>query len=215
MKSLISIATLTLALLPIAAGAQYAVQGTTNNGNFINQGALTSSNANPIFFPVVEGEGFTLNFNIDRPNVPFLFDINTNTNLLGTVTTQSGGSPPVGGPAEISVYGLRMICTPYNAAFVGNGLYPYNTETDGIFGGVVTIAEFTPAGVENIIGTITVPNSPHGGPYLNRFVTNLSSAFVPTYGSIISAWISSVNAGPSQGYQGCLTSLYLESATQG
>ena len=209
-----------LALLLALTGpalAQHPVQGTTNNGNFINQGSLTASNLNPEFLTTNQAKfSFSTNVTGVYPTEPWETFISTNTYLLGTITNTSSGSPPVGGPAEIPIYGLRLACIPYTNNAYGGGNYPYIVpETNGIAGGVITVVELTPAGVATTVGTIVVPNAPHGGPYPNTFRTVISPAYVPTYGSVFTAWVTSVNAGPNQGYTGCDMSLYLQSAPQG
>ena len=220
MKKLSALLALLLGLLtgPALAQPGPAVQGVTNNGNFINQGALTASNLNPVFTSVggsCGNSGDYFCFTSPEINNPFAFNINTNTFLLGTQTNTSNGSPIVNNnAAEIVVFGLRVICLPYNANFLTLTSYPYTAETNGIAGGVVTIAEYPPTGPSTVVGTVIVPNSPHGGPYLNRFVTTLPTSYVPTYGSVFSAWVSSYNAGPSQAYQECTVSLDLQSAPQ-
>jgi hypothetical protein len=59
-----------------------------------------------------------------------------------------------------------------------------------------------------------VTTSPHGGPYQGRWVTTLTTPFVPTYGSTIVVYAPTFDLVPNNNYLGCDASLDLQSGAQ-
>lgn len=175
---------LALGLAPIAAPAAIMQSGV---------------NLAPVFLAI--GNQPTFGFNsASYPNNPFSYEINP---VL----------PLVGGSVGFPITGFSIVCIPYNNAnldiVTGFSNYPYTLDTSGgIGGGTVTIAEFLPSYGSNpphvTISTLSLPNSPHGGPYINYASTVLGTPYVTTPGSTITAWVTTINAGPPQSYQGCV-----------
>ncbi len=156
-------------------------------------------NLAPNFLAV--GNEPTFGFNsASYANVPFMYELNPVLPIAGAT---------VGFP----ITGFSMVCIPYSNAnldiVTGLTNYPYTLDiSGGIGGGIVTIEEFKPNyGTANppvVISTLSFPSSPHAGPYINYASTALGSSYVTTPGSTITAWVTSITAGPPQSYTGCV-----------
>lgn len=194
MKKLLTLATLALVLFPIAAeAAAGAVVGDiVENPTFT--GFVTATNLNPFFFSI-NGD---FNFVASAPStIQYAFRLNTNLQLLG-IGNSSGVS-------EIPILGFTLQCAPYNPviAAVQPGDYPYFTKTNGIAGGTVTFHEYKLTGAIVTVGTIVLPTSPHGGPYVNSVTSTLATPYIPTFGSTFDAQVTTIDPTPSQGYSIC------------
>jgi hypothetical protein len=195
MKNLLSIATLVLALLPTVGEAQTPIQATNTVGNSINNGAQISTNTYPIL---------TVYYGLNPGDQePFGYYMPTNQFLTGI--GGPGATGTYSGLAEIAMFGFSIECIPYNPTLAATppGYYPYTTETNGVAGFTVTIAEAKLTGPLVTIGTLVLPTSPHGGPYVNTATVTLPVSYVPTLGSNILVWVSAFNTTPTEFYQGC------------
>lgn len=207
MKSLISIATLTLALLPIASAADPA-QSTTVTGNTINQGAVTAYNLNPAFVSPSSPNLMAFCNSCGGTTYPYYLQTNQSLNAL----LQNPGKNSTG-DAKILVIGFNVSCYPFNPANLAN-FYPYGPDTNGIAGGTITVTENKLVGPDVTVGTVVLPSSPHGGPYVNTATSTLAAPYTPTAGSTFAAQITSYDTGPSQGYQDCTVTAVLEAAVK-
>jgi hypothetical protein len=171
-------------------------QFVTTTGNSANTGAITATNLNPYF--ISSATPFT--FSPDTVGTVLNYTIQTNLSLLGAIVNPSAN---VTGFATIGITGFSIQCVPYNSALLTIPSYPYTAETNGIAGGTVTFHEYKPTGAAVVVGTLVLPTSPHGGPYINTVSTRLSSPYIPTAGSTFDAALTSANPTPSNYYQGC------------
>ena len=203
MKSLISIATLTLALLPIASAADPA-QSTTLIGNTINLGAVTAYNLNPAF--VSPDTPNTMAFCEYCAGVTYPFYLQTNQSLNALLQNPGVNST---GDAKILIIGFNVSCYAFNPANLST-FYPYNPDTNGIAGGTITVTENKLVGPDVTVGTVVLPSSPHGGPYVNTATSTLAAPYTPTAGSNFAALITSYDHGPSQGYLYCTVTAVLQ-----
>src|ERR1700729_2413631 len=209
MKKFISIAALTVLAITMMADTSQTT-GTTV-GNTANTGAHTASNLNPEFLGQNPGAPTPeFSFNSTEQIIPFQFTINTDQALLGVVVNSNSGST---GYAALPIYGFSLSCAPYNATLVGGSGYPYTAETNGIAGGTVTVTEYKPTGAAVNLGTLVLPTSPRGGPYINTAKSSLPAAYTPTAGSVLSAWVSVVNPTPTNYYQYCAVNAVLQAVT--
>jgi hypothetical protein len=161
--------------------------------------AVTGINLAPNFLAI--GNQPTFGFNsASYANAPFMYELNPVLPIAGAT---------VGFP----ITGFSMVCLPYSNAnldiVTGLTNYPYTLDiSGGIGGGIVTIEEFEPNyGTANppvVIATLSFPSSPHNGPYINYASVALGSPYVTTPGSTITAWVTSITAGPPQSYTGCV-----------
>lgn len=180
MKKIAAVLALILGILPVTAGAVTMQSGV---------------NLAPVFLAI--GNQPVMGFNSSSyANEAFMYEINP---VL----------PLVGGTIGFGITGFSIVCIPYSNANLGVTNYPYSIDiSGGIGGGVVQIEEFKPnygtATSPVVIGTITLPNSAHGGPYINYASTALGASYTTTPGSTITAWVTSINSGPSQFYTGCV-----------
>jgi hypothetical protein len=188
----------------MADTCQHTVAST---GNTITTGSIEATNLNPQFLGVSAGAPW-INFSGGTtPTAPFAFEMNTNNVLLGTIVNQFSNST---GYAAIPISGFTLSCIPFNAAYIPTpASYPYTADTNGIGGGILTFAEYKPTGAAITIGTLSMPNSPHNGPYVNSASVTLNNPYTPTQGSVITVFVSTVNAGFSQGYQQCMATANL------
>jgi len=200
MKSLISIATLTLALLPVASAADTVQNTNTYVGNASYTGSLTASNLNPQF-----NGSFVFNASY---SVPFPLILNTNPALLGVIVNKPVNST---GWAALPINGFYVQCIAYNpiTAAAAFQYYPYTTETNGISGGTITIQEYKPTGSPVTVGTLVFPSSPHGGPYISSVSTTLATSYTPTLDSTFTATLSALGVA-SQAYSGCVLTATLQ-----
>ena len=150
-------------------------------------------------FTQLGGSGGNFNFgNSLAINNPEAYAINSDSQLNGNEITA-----------------LSVECLAYNTYQTSLGTV-YNTETNGINGGTVTVEEIAtndtaPGGVSSIsptvIGTVVIPTAPHGGPYVNSVTTSLNNDYVPAAGSTITAYISSHSTTASQYWSNCTVSI--------
>jgi len=192
-----------LAALPTSIAADPA-QSTTVTGNTINQGAVTAYNLNPAFISPFTPNLMAFCNSCGGVNFPFYLQTNQSLNAL----LQNPGVTSTG-DAKILVRGFNVSCYPFNPANL-SAFYPYNPDTNGIAGGTVTITENKLVGADVTVGTVVLPSSPHGGPYVNTATSVLAAPYTPTAGSNFAAQITSFNAGPSQGYQDCTVTAVLQ-----
>jgi hypothetical protein len=209
MRNLISLAALTLALLPTAVVADTVQNNSTYVGNAAYTGSLTASNLNPVFFTDQTGGATYMSFGTNPSTSPYEFVIFTNPSLQGAVVNKPINST---GWATLSIYGFAIQCAGYNATLAATppGYYPYTTETNGIAGGVITFHEYKATGAAITIGTLALPSSPHGGPYINYASSTLATPYIPTFGSVLDVVVTTINPGPSQGYQYCVVTPTLQ-----
>jgi len=205
MKRLLSLAVLTMALIPLTPSMADSVQNnSTTVGNGAYTGAFTASNLNPIIpnFSFVYQPG---------PPIPWQTVnqyIQTNSSLQGVLVNPGVTST---GNAFTQIYGFSISCVAYNptTAALSPGSYPYTTETTGIAGGSIFFQEFKPTGSIVTIGTLTLPNSPHGGPYVSNASVMLATPYTPTYGSTITFGLDT-NPAATQYYSDCSVSFILQ-----
>jgi hypothetical protein len=209
MRNLISLAALALALLPTAVVADTVQNTNTYVGNASYTGSLTAQNLNAQF-QSTGGSAGQLDFSTGNSNIyPFTNVLWTNPSLLGAIVNKPINST---GWAALPIYGFAIQCAPYNPVFVtGASGYPYTVETNGIAGGTITFHEYkTIAAAGVVVGTLTLPSSPHGGPYINYASSTLAAPYTPTFGSMFDAQVTTINPGPSQGYQFCVATPILQ-----
>lgn len=194
------------ALVPVVsfADSTQGAQKLTVSGNNAIQGSLTATNLNPIFVSLISGEQIRMAGN---GNGPFEFVINTNQSLL------AAPAPGAAGPVFVQITGFAIQCLPYIPALASTTGYPYFTaqggpETAGVFGGIITFTEYKRTGSPVTIGTLTLPDSPHNGPYINTASVRLSSPYTPFTGSVIGAYILSPTS--SYDYMDCIVSATLQ-----
>jgi hypothetical protein len=181
----------------MADTCQHTVAST---GNTITTGSVEASNLNPVFANVGLASGPFAFISGESSGTAFYWTMATNLVLQGTVVNTFNGST---GFAGIPIGGFSVECQPYNANFIGVGGYQYTTETNGIAGGTITFSEYKPTGAAVVIGTLVLPTSPHGGPYVNTATSVLANPYTPTSGSIIGAQVTTLNTTPTNGYSGC------------
>ena len=206
MKKLSAFLALVLGILPVVVSADTCQHTATTSGNTLNQGAVEASNLNPAFtgyFPPMSFQA------LETSN--FVFTILTNLSLLGALVNPGINSS---GYAAIPISGFSIQCAPYNAtlATAGGAGYPYNVETTGIGGGTVTFTEFKPTtGAGVVVGTLVLPPSPHGGPYINYATSTLTTPYIPTLGSTIDARVTALSGSVASAtqYADCTTTAVL------
>lgn len=214
MKKLLSVAALALlcTVVPPTPGFADPAQSTTVTGNTINQGAVTAYNLNPAFVGFSGTTGTIQAFTAaGLSNGPFLFNLSTDQSFNALLQ-----NPPLNttGDAKILIRGFSVACAPYNPVIAAAppGNYPYVTETNGIAGGTITVEEFKLVGAVVTVGTLVLPTSPHGGPYVDTATSVLPAPYTPTAGSVFTAFVSAFNPTPSQGYQNCNVTAVLQEA---
>lgn len=207
MKKLSAFLALTLGILPVSVSAD-TCQSNTNSGNTVTQGSVTATNLNPFFIGSANGNP-TMNFAPGGSQIgAFQFTLQSNQSFNSSLVNNLANST---GDAKTPIFGFSLSCVPYNTAFIPTpASYPYVAETNGIAGGTITIHEYKPTGAAVIVGTIALPSSAHGGPYVNTAVTRLANPYTPTAGSVFDAVVTTSNAGPNQYYQGCETTVSLQ-----
>jgi hypothetical protein len=170
---------LALGILPIEVGATSTLSGV---------------NLAPVFLATGVVPNFSFN-SYSYPNTPFLYETNP---II-----------PIVGSNVYPILGFSIVCVPYNTSVVGNTNYPYVTEDNGISGGTVTIVETKSNNTTAIVDTFTMPDSPHGGPYINYATSTLGSPYTATAGSTISAYISALSGASDQGWASCVVTTQL------
>lgn len=179
-------------------------QSNTNTGNTVTQGAVTATNLNPVFLGAT-GEQLNMG-SMGYENFEYL--VYTNQSLIAAPV-----QPKVGVYALIPITGFALQCLPYIPALASTTGYPYFTEnggpeTTGVYGNTLTFTEFKLVGSPVTIGTLTLPNSPHNGPYVNTASVKLANPYTPTSGSVIG--ISEPSVPGVYSYQNCLVSAVLQ-----
>lgn len=214
MRKLSALIALILGLLPLTpamADSTEAGQKLTINGNNSFQGSVTATNLNPDFKGSCSScGGSSSDFNFNNAGfapLPLTFNIETNQQLLAASV-----NPQLGVVALVQITGLSVSCIPYNPTLAATppGNYPYAVETNGIAGGTITVTEYKPTGAAVDVGTLSLPSSAHNGPYRSIADHRLGNPYTPTSGSVLSAWVSAINATPSQFYQGCHVTALLQ-----
>jgi hypothetical protein len=170
----------TLALPPVCASALTILSGV---------------NLAPIFFAVGLTPPFSFN-PASYPSTPFQYETNPIIPVSGTFNVYP-------------ILGFSMVCVPYNTTAIGTTNYPYVTEDNGISGGTVTIIETKSNNTTATVDTFTMPDSPHGGPYINYASSHLGSPYIATAGSTFSAYISALSGASDQGWASCVVSTQL------
>lgn len=168
------------AIISLTPMVSYASQKVVISGNNSFQGSVTATNLNPQF--ISDPPTFGFNAAYAALEVGYLI---TNQNLAA-----SG--------ALIEITGFDVSCMPYNPTLISPLApgYMYDTpETTGLFGGTITVIEYTSTGAYLPVTTVVFPTSPHGGPYTNHYVKMLTTPYVPTAGSMLHALVTSHPSG--------------------
>lgn len=211
---LISVAALTV--LAVAMMADTCQNTGTTVGNTANTGAQTASNLNPQFTYIGTTTSGYFGFgSAPFPTNPLAYNIQTNQSLQGALVNPGVTST---GFALLPIYGFSIQCIPYNSTLATTPPgpnYPYTVETNGIAGGTVTVTEYKLIGAGVNVGTVVLPTSPHGGPYVDMATSTLAAAYTPTAGSTFSAYITTNNATPTNGYTGCIVTTILQNPLAG
>jgi hypothetical protein len=202
MKLQIALLASLLTVLPVASAADPA-QSTTVAGNTINLGAVTAYNLNPAF--VSPDSPNVMAFCNDCGGTTYPFYLQTNQSLNALLQNPGVNST---GDAKILIIGFNVSCYPFNPANLAT-FYPYGPDTNGIAGGTITVTENKLVGPDVTVGTVVLPSSPHGGPYVNTATSTLAAPYTPTAGSNFAAQITSYDHGPSQGYADCTVTAVL------
>jgi hypothetical protein len=156
---------------------------------------LSGVNLSPIFFAVGLAPPFSFN-PASYPDTPFQYE----TNPIVPVTSSFDVYP---------ILGFNIICVPYNTSSIGVTNYPYHTEDNGISGGTVTIIETNIVNTTVTVANFTLPDSPHGGPYINYVSYTLPTPYTATASSTLSAYISHLTETSDQGWGSCVVSTIL------
>ena len=181
MRKIVSaILAVTLALSPVCASALSTLSGV---------------NLAPIFFAVGLTPPFSFN-PASYPSTPFQYETNPIIPVTGTFNVYP-------------ILGFSMVCVPYNTTSIGVTNYPYVTEDNGISGGTVTVIETKSNNTTVTIANFTMPDSPHGGPYINYVSYTLATPYTATAGSTLSAYISHLSGASDQGWGSCVVSTIL------
>jgi hypothetical protein len=201
--SLAAIALLCTVIPPRPCFAQTAIQSQTVQGNYITTGAQIGVNVDPIVATAI--------FDFSATGTYFVNNIPTNIQLLGI--GGPNGSGTYSGIAEIPIQGFSVQCMPYNATLAAAPppTYPYTTETDGIGGGTLTFEEIKQTtGAAVVIGSLVLPPSPHGGPYVDYATVALAKPYIPTAGSMITANITAISGSVINQYSICYMNVTLQ-----
>lgn len=206
MKKLASLI-LALGLTASSVLADEPCQKTTTTGNTAFTGFVTATNLNPAF-EYLSGSGPFNFFAGGSSTQAFSYLLSTNIRLEGTAVNTIGASPTF---ALAQIYGFSVQCAPYNPVLAATPPYnyPYTTETNGVSGGTITVHEYKLVGSTSTVGTVVLPNSPHGGPYVNTATSTLLAPYTPTSGSMFDAQVTAEGS-DSQYYQFCVVTAVLQ-----
>lgn len=206
MRRLLLALTFLLSLFPVAASADISSIAMPYVYNFLQSPLLPIASGNCLQTST-QGQIVGTGTVCAPAGAIYVINVGLPFNLTSNVTAyQPGANGGSGVPLPglvllgLPIKTLGIVCVPNNSADAAN---PYvSPGTNGIGGGTVTIYDYTTgSSAPTTIGTVTLPNSPAGGPYVPNALATLGSPYTVPQGDTIVYTYTSSNA--SFGYHKC------------
>lgn len=110
-------------------------------------------------------------------------------------------------PKGMSIGHLSVVCLPYNTTDTGGSNTWYNPlDSTGLGGGTINFAVASstyPITAPHVIGSVVLPSSPQGGPWVSAVTTALGSPYIVGQSDSIVTSVTSTSTTASQTLYSC------------